>query len=99
MPRIGIVVEFQMDPANHAAFTSIITEHARMTKDEEPGCKQFDVLQPMKKGAPDTTRVMLVEVYANQEAFDAHGANPRLPKVRDAYAALITGRTLSLCQM
>ena len=99
MARIGIIVEFQMEPANHAAFTAIISEHARMTKQEEPGCRQFDVLQPMRKGEPDTTRVMLVEVYADQAAFDAHGANPRLAKVRDSYASLITGRTLSLCSM
>lgn len=97
--RIGIIVEFQMEPANHAAFTAIIAEHARMTREEEPGCQQFDVLQPMRKGAPDTTRVMLVEVYADDAAFKAHGENPRLAKVRDAYSELITGRTLSLCNM
>ena len=97
--RIGIIVEFQMEPANHAAFTAIIAEHARLTREEEPGCQQFDVLQPMRKGAPDTTRVMLVEVYADDAAFKAHGENPRLTKVRDAYSALITGRALSLCNM
>jgi len=99
MSRIGIIVEFQMEPQNHAAFTAIITEHARMTKEEEPGCQQFDVLQPLKKGEPDATRVMLVEVYADDAAFKAHGENPRLAKVRDAYAPLITGRTLNLCAM
>jgi len=99
MARIGIIVEFQMEEANHAAFTAIIAEHARMTKAEEPGCQQFDVLQPMKKGEPDRSRVMLVEVYVDDAAFKAHGENPRLARVRDAYAALITGRTLSLCSM
>jgi (4S)-4-hydroxy-5-phosphonooxypentane-2,3-dione isomerase len=99
MARIGIIVEFQMEEANHAAFTAIISEHARMTKVEEPGCQQFDVLQPMKKGEPDHTKVMLVEVYADDAAFKAHGENPRLAKVRESYAALIAGRTLTLCSM
>jgi autoinducer 2-degrading protein len=99
MPKIGIVVEFQMDPANHAAFHTIISEHARLTKQEEPGCVSFDVLQPQKKDGPDLSRVMLVEIYADAAAFDAHGKNPRLAKVRDNYASLITGRTLTVCHM
>ena len=99
MTRIGIIVEFQMEPANHAAFNAIISGHARKTKEEEPGCQQFDVMQPTKKGEPDLTRVMLVEVYADDAAFKAHGENPRLATVRDAYAALITGRTLTMCRM
>jgi len=28
-----------------------------------------------------------------------HTKNPRLAKVRDAYASLIEGRTLTLCEM
>jgi len=99
MARIGIIVEFHMEESNHAAFTSIISEHARLTKAEEPGCQQFDVLQPMSKGEPDRTKVMLVEVYADDAAFKAHGDNPRLARVRDSYASLISGRTLSLCTM
>lgn len=99
MARIGIIVDFQVDPTNHAALSAIMAEHARMTKAEEPGCQQFDVLQPMIKGEPDTGRLMLVEVYEDQAAFDAHGANPRLGKVRESYAGLIAGRVLSLCHM
>lgn len=100
MARIGIIVEFQMEAANHAAFTAIISEHARLTKQEEPGCAQFDVLQPLgRDGTPDHTKVMLVEVYADQAAFDAHGRNPRLATVRESYASLIEGRKLTVCHM
>jgi len=100
MARIGIIVEFQLEAGNHAAFTAIISEHARLTKQEEPGCMQFDVLQPLgRDGAPDLTKVMLVEVYADQAAFDAHGRNPRLATVRESYASLIEGRKLTVCHM
>jgi quinol monooxygenase YgiN len=61
---------------------------------------QFDVLQPLgRDGAPDLTKVMLVEVYADQAAFDAHGRNPRLATVRESYASLIEGRKLTVCNM
>lgn len=99
MPKIGIIVEFHMEPANHAAFHAIISEHARLTKQEEPGCVNFDVLQPQTKDGPDLSRVMLVEIYADPAAFDAHGKNPRLAKVRDSYSSLITKRTLTVCHM
>lgn len=100
MPKIAIAVEFKIKPGQHAAFSSIIREHARLTLQEEPGCERFDVLQPLgKEGAHDESRVMLCEVYLDSAAFDAHTKNPRLAKVRDAYAPLIEGRTLTICEM
>jgi quinol monooxygenase YgiN len=42
---------------------------------------------------------MLCEVYQDRAAVDVHTKNPRLAKVRDAYASLIEGRTLTLCEM
>lgn len=100
MARVAIVVEFNIKPGQHAAFDRLIREHARKTLEEEPGCERFDVLQPVgKDGAPDQGRVMLCEVYRDQAAVDAHGKNPRLATVRDAYVPMIEDRRLTLCDM
>ena len=100
MPKIAIAVEFKIKEGQHAAFDAIIREHARLTLQEEPGCERFDVLQPLDKdGAHDKSRVMLCEVYQDRAAVDVHTKNPRLAKVRDAYAPLTEGRTLTLCEM
>jgi quinol monooxygenase YgiN len=100
MSRIGIVVEFTPKPDCHAAFDTLIREHARATLAEEPGCQRFDVLQPIgTDGKSDTGKIMLVEVYENMAAFDAHRANPRLPRVAAAYAPLLDGRKLTICAM
>ena len=100
MPRVAIVVEFNLKPGQHAAFDRIIREHARKTLEEEPGCERFDVLQPVgRDGTPDEARVMLCEVYRDQAAVDAHGKNPRLGAVRDTYAPMIENRRLTLCAM
>ncbi|HYF08126.1 MAG TPA: putative quinol monooxygenase [Acetobacteraceae bacterium] len=100
MPRIAIVVEFRVREGQHGAFDAIIREHARLTKKEEPGCERFDVLQPRgRDGKPDLTRIMLVEVYADDAAVEAHTKNPRLARVREAYTPLIEGRTLTMCEM
>lgn len=96
---VALIVEFSIKPGSHAAFDAIIREHAAKTKQEEPGCVRFDVLQPTGKGGPDTTRVCLVEVYQDQAAFKAHGENPRLAKVREAYAELIADRKITICEM
>lgn len=96
---IAVVVEFTLKPGQHAAFDALIREHARLTQQEEPGCVSFDVLQPLANGAPDHSRVMLVEVYKDSAAFDAHGKNLRLAKVREAYKPMIADRKLHLCEM
>ncbi|WP_137124422.1 putative quinol monooxygenase [Roseomonas sp. HF4] len=100
MPKIAIHVEFQPKPGCHAAFDALIREHARLTLSEEPGCERFEVLQPLKAdGTRDEGRIMLVEVYASQDAVKAHVANPRMPKVREAYTPLIEQRILTMCEM
>jgi quinol monooxygenase YgiN len=100
MPKVAIHVEFRPKPGSHAAFDALIREHARLTLAEEPGCERFDVLQPLNAdGKRDESRIMLVEVYAGQEAVKAHVANPRMPKVREAYAPLIEGRVLTMCEL
>ena len=100
MPKIAIHVEFRLHEGAHAAFDTLIREHARLTQQEEPGCESFDVLQPLKAdGTKDTSRIMLVEVYADQDAVKAHVANPRMPKVREAYTPLVKERILTMCEM
>ena len=96
---VALIVEFHIKPGSHAAFDGIIREHARLTKQEEPGCMQFDVLQPKGKEGADLSKVCLVEVYKDDDAFKAHGANPRLAKVREAYTDLISDRKITICEM
>jgi quinol monooxygenase YgiN len=96
---VAILVEFSIKPGQHAAFDRIIREHARLTKQEEPGCERFDVLQPTSKSGKDESKICLVEVYKDQAAFKAHGENPRLAKVREAYGDLISDRKLTVCEM
>ncbi len=100
MPKIAIHVEFRPKPGCHAAFDRLIREHAALTVAEEPGCERFEVLQPLKQdGTPDEGRIMLVEVYTGQAAVKAHVANPRMPKVREAYTPLIDERILTMCAL
>lgn len=99
MPKIALIVEFQIKPGAHAAFDAVIRDHAAGTLADEPGCERFDVLQPRTKAGPDESRVMLYEVYADDAAFQAHTQNPRLARTRAAYEPLIEGRTIHICAL
>jgi quinol monooxygenase YgiN len=96
---VALIVEFTLNPGAHAAFDALIREHARLTLQEEPGCQRFDVLQPTGKDGADLAKLCLVEVYQDDTAFQAHAANPRLAKVREAYAPLVADRRITICQM
>ncbi len=98
MPRIAILVSVQIKPGCHAAYAAHIRKHAADTLREEPGCRAFQVLQPLAQdGTPDESRIALYELYEDMAAFDAHRANPRLPIVRAGAAPLIEGQTLTVC--
>ena len=98
MSRISIIVEFSPKPGCHEAFAAHMRAHAQATLAEEPGCLQFDVMQPIHDdGTPDLTKLMLVEIYADMDAVIAHRANPRMPVVAAGSAPLLDGRKLTLC--
>lgn len=100
MARVCIIVDFRIKPGSWAAFDAHIRAHAAATLAEEPGCTAFDVLQPLAEdGTPDHGRIMLVEIYADEAAFDIHRHGPRMPGVGAASAPLLDGRTLTRCLM
>lgn len=85
MAEMTIVVEYDIAEGSEEAFKALISEHAAATLREEPGCLRFDVLKPVgADGEPLANKLMLVEIYADEEAVAAHRANPRMPSVREA---------------
>jgi autoinducer 2-degrading protein len=63
-----IVVDFTIKPEHVAAFRTAIVENARLSRESEPGCRQFDVCVDPK----DATRIFLYELYDDEAAFQAH---------------------------
>jgi autoinducer 2-degrading protein len=64
-------VNIRIKPENVDAFMKKALENAREAR-KEPGCKQFDVLVDPK----DRAKVMLYEVYNDEQAFEAHQQTP-----------------------
>jgi (4S)-4-hydroxy-5-phosphonooxypentane-2,3-dione isomerase len=64
----AISVEFHLKQGARAEFRRLIDANAEASVRSEPGCLQFDVLEP--EGERD--RVLLYEIYSDKAAFDTH---------------------------
>jgi len=77
-------VHVQVKPEGVAAFKEATLANARQSL-REPGVLRFDVLQQ----PDDATRFVLVEVYRDAAAADAHKATQHYPVWRDAVAPMM----------
>ena len=80
-------VNIKIKPENVDAFMKKALENAREAR-KEPGCKQFDVLVDPK----DATRVMLYEIYNDDQAFEAHQQTPHFKKYLAEAVPLLASR-------
>ena len=78
-----VIAEFRIRPGCMDAFLAAAQDDARHSVSDEPGCRQFDVIQP------DTDTVVFYEVYDSRAAFDAHLETPHLERFRATFPALI----------
>jgi len=70
-----LVVNIRIKPEHVDRWIRMALENAHAAR-KEPGCRQFDVLVDPK----DRTRVLLVEIYDDEKAFEAHQATPHFKK-------------------
>lgn len=100
MPRIALIVEFDVRPGCHAALLALMRAHAKACLAEEAGLERFDVLEVVDaEGQPDETRLMLYEVFADAAARQAHWGYARHEATKAAFAPLILGRSSRLCRL
>ena len=88
----GLVIWVVLTPAPDAfeALHQAALANAAAAVRDEPGCRRFDVL--VKPGARD--RLMLYEIYDDEDAFEAHRATPHFLAWREATDTLIEDRVL-----
>lgn len=90
MSPFVIVVEFKIQPGKMAAFRKLMDENARASCRDEPGCRRFDVLEPI--GQSD--RIVLYEIYDDRAAFDAHLATPHYARFAADSAPLVAHKSV-----
>ena len=83
-----LVVNIRIKPDGVESFMQKLGENAAAAR-KEPGCRQFEVLVDPE----DKTRVMLFEVYDDQQAFEAHQAGAAFKKYLAEAVPLLASRT------
>lgn len=100
LPKIAIIVEFDIVEGCEAEFTARIGEHARLTLEEEEGCLRFEVIKPIQRdGTPIPNKLIVNELYADEPAVTRHEANPRMPSLRAGNAKLLAGSRLVMAEL
>jgi quinol monooxygenase YgiN len=82
-----LVVNIRIQPDNVDRWMKMALENAREAR-KEPGCKQFDVLVDPK----DATRVMLYEIYNDEQAFETHQQTPHFKRYIAEAVPLLASR-------
>lgn len=85
MEAFVVIAEFRVRPERLPEFLEAARDDAAHSVADEPGCRQFDVVQP--EGEDGT--VVFYEVYDSRAAFDAHLQTPHLERFRAAFPPLI----------
>lgn len=93
MSAVTIIVEFETVAGAGTEFARIISEHARRTLHEEPGCLRFEVVRPVDEhGRPKADQIVVNELYADQAAVEAHRDNPRMATLGAVIKPLLKSR-------
>jgi (4S)-4-hydroxy-5-phosphonooxypentane-2,3-dione isomerase len=73
MPKLAILATIEVAPGRLEEYLPVVMAHRMRCLRDEPGTLQFEVLRP-RDG--DDNRLMLMEVYEDEAAFDAHWNAP-----------------------
>ena len=82
-----LTVHLAIQPGQVDAFIPRALENATESR-AEPGCRQFDVLVDSQ----DPTRVMLYEIYDDEDAFEAHQQSAHFKRYVAEAVPLLTER-------
>jgi quinol monooxygenase YgiN len=84
MAKFAIVATIKTNPGKRDEYLKHLKAHAQRCLATEPGTLKFEILVPQKEA--DT--VMLYEVYASPEAFEAHWTGPFMQQAKRESAGL-----------
>ena len=70
-------------------FAERLLRHVRTTRDAEQGCHRFDVHQDTR----DPTLFLLIEIYADEAALEAHRSSPHYLQFREDVKDWVLERT------
>jgi quinol monooxygenase YgiN len=95
MAKLAIVATIKTATGKREEYLDHLRAHAHRCRSTEPGTLQFEILVPHDQ--PDT--LMLYELYASKEAFDAHWNGPSIQQARKDTVGLVVSMTGIRCDL
>ena len=86
----AVIVTFRVNPKDSVHFLDLVRKNALASKQQEPGCLQFDVCSDA--GAPG--EVFLYELYSDADAFQAHLASEHFLSFDRAISNMVQVKTV-----
>jgi len=83
-----VTVDFGTAPENFDRFKTMMSQNARASVADEPGCREFNVYEI----AATPNHLFLYEVYDDEAAFQQHLAAPHYKHFKEASDPIITSR-------
>jgi quinol monooxygenase YgiN len=78
MSKLAIIATIKTAPGKKDEYLRHLSAHANRCLSTEPGTQKFEILVPQKEA--DT--IMLYELYASSEAFEAHWRGASIQQLR-----------------
>ena len=94
MAKTAVFVELEAVEGRFDECFRLFLQHAAASR-EEAGCLRFDVTVPDES----TNRIMLYELYADRESFEAHSATERIERHRELTSPLLADKRLVVCEV
>ena len=91
---LALVVEFRIKPEHLADFAVAIEENARLSRNTEPGCRQFDVC----RDCGDASLFFLYELYDDESAIQAHLRSAHFLQMDAATASWVQSKVVRKLQ-
>ena len=95
MGKVVLVVELEIDPKHFDTFVDIVTRHGANSLEIEEGCLRFEVLRPRES----KDKLILVEMYADDAALDAHWNSDHMAAYRKRVSEMIVSRVANRCDL
>ena len=95
MSGFVVMVDFFVAEGRQQEFRRLIDANARASVRDEPGCRQFDVVEPRGQ----LGRIFLYEIYDDEAAFDAHRETPHFKSFDAESAPLVTDKRVVVADL
>jgi quinol monooxygenase YgiN len=89
MPKFGIIATIEVAPGRMDELLPLLMAHRARCLKDEPGTLQFDFLIP----PDDKAKVLLIEVYKDEDAFKAHWNGASMATYREQSAGMVEKMT------